>query len=397
MPPTEGNSRGLDGLRCEAAVRVRERRLFACLDRLAVRDPAAALARSAPPLRLADVTAALPVGTTLVEYFQGEEELVVFVLKKDGLHVVRRALARREVGALLTRMRFHLDRPESVAGASSPRVAEAQRRSAAAVLSDLGRLLVEPVRAHLTTARIVVVPHGELHGVPFQALGPEGAALLDRHEVVLAPSTAVFLHCASRPRTSALRCLVMGVPDEAAPLIADEVERIGEIHKGARAYLGRAAGRSVLAREGRKARFIHVASHAAFRDDDPMSSGLHLGDGWLTTGDVYDLRLEPDVVVLSGCATGRAWVSEGDDLFGLVRGFLHAGAANLVTSLWHVADSSTLRFMERFHRALSEGLSPAAAVRAAAISIRREFPHPHHWAPFVLTGTGGPIAGSEAR
>src|SRR5439155_26184068 len=120
----------------EAAVRVRERRLFACLDRLAVRDPAALLARSAPPLRLADVTAALPADTTLVEYFQGERELIVFVLTHEGLHVVKRALPRPGVAALLSRMRFHLDRPESVTEAAAPRVAEAQRRSAAAVLSD---------------------------------------------------------------------------------------------------------------------------------------------------------------------------------------------------------------------------------------------------------------------
>jgi CHAT domain-containing protein len=120
-----------------------------------------------------------------------------------------------------------------------------------------------------------------------------------------------------------------------------------------------------------------------------MLSGLHLGDGWLTTNEVYGMRLSCDVVVLSGCATGRVQVSAGDDLFGLVRGFLHAGAANLVSSLWEVADASTLRFMDRFHVALSQGLSPAGAMREAAISIRREFPHPHHWAPFVLTGTGG--------
>jgi CHAT domain-containing protein/tetratricopeptide (TPR) repeat protein len=388
LPPSDGNTRGLESMRFEEAARVRELRLTACLDRLAVRDAGAALARSAPPVRLADVTAALPADTTLVEYFQAEKELVVFVLTKTGLHVVRRAVERVQVRALLARMRFQLDRPETVTAASAPRVLEAQRRSAAAVLSDLYDLLVEPVRDLLTTTRLVLVPHGEIHGVPFQALGRDGTALLDRHEVVLAPSTAVYLHCARRSREAADGCLVLGVPDAAAPLIADEVRRVEEIHAGARAYLGADAKRSVLARDGRRARLIHVASHAAFRDDDPMLSGLHLGDGWLTTHEVYGMRLVCDVVVLSGCATGRVQVSAGDDLFGLVRGFLHAGAANLVTSLWEVADGSTLRFMDRFHVALSEGLSPAAALRAAAISIRREFPHPHHWAPFVLTGTG---------
>jgi CHAT domain-containing protein len=389
LPPGDGNVRSLESMRFEEAARVRELRLTACLDRLAVRDAGAALARSAPPVRLADVTAALPADTTLVEYFQAEKELVVFVLAKTGLHVVRRALDRAALRGVLARMRFQLDRPETVTAASAPRVLEAQRRSAAAVLAELFDLLVAPVTEHLTTTRLVLVPHGELHGVPFQALGRDGAALLDRHEVVLAPSTAVYLHCARRAHAPSSGCLVLGVPDAAAPLIADEVRRVGEIHPGARAYLGADAKRSVLARDGRRARLVHLASHATFRDDDPMLSGLCLGDGWLTTHEVYGMRLASDVVVLSGCATGRVGVSAGDDLFGLVRGFLHAGAANLVTSLWQVADASTLRFMDRFHTALSEGLSPAAALRAASLSIRREFPHPHHWAPFVLTGTGG--------
>src|SRR5207244_13467967 len=102
------------------------------------------------------------------------------------------------------------------------------------------------------------------------------------------------------------------------------------------------------------------------------------------------LSLDADTVVLSGCATGRAWVSEGDDLFGLVRGFLHAGVRDLVGSLWRVSDGTAAEFMLRFHRALAGGEAPAAALRAAALELRRLRPHPHDWAPFALTGAGGP-------
>jgi CHAT domain-containing protein len=251
------------------------------------------------------------------------------------------------------------------------------------------------VRPHLATRRVVVVPHGDLHGVPFPALRLDGASLLDEHEVVLAPSAALFLHGLSRSGAPASGCLILGVPDGAAPLIGQEVRRVGEIHPGAQAFVGSAATRAALAAGGR-ARWVHVASHAAFEAEDPMQSGLLLGDGWLAADEVYDLRLEADVVVLSGCATGRAGVTEGDDLLGLVRGFLHAGAGNLVTSLWRVDDDSTLRFMERLHREIAGGASPAAAIRSAALSHRREFPHPHDWAAFVLTGTGDPLPRSPS-
>jgi CHAT domain-containing protein len=253
------------------------------------------------------------------------------------------------------------------------------------------------VREHLAP-RVVVVPHAELHAVPFHALSRDGRALLEDHEVVLAPSTAVFLHRLRAPDAPrAGGCLVLGVPDEAAPLIAREVESVRGLHAGARVRVGPAATRAALAREGRGARVVHVASHASFREDDPMQSGLLLGDGWLTLGEVHRLRLDAEVLVLSGCATGRSFVSEGEDLLGLLSGFLRAGAANLVTSLWRVSDASSARFMESFHRSLAAGAAPAAAIRAASLDVREAFPHPHDWAPFVLTGTGGVLPSSLSR
>jgi CHAT domain-containing protein len=184
----------------------------------------------------------------------------------------------------------------------------------------------------------------------------------------------------------------MGVADGAAPLIAEEVRRLAARYGDASAYLGGAATKEVLRRRGRTARLIHLAAHAEHRDDDPMLSGLRLGDCWLTIPDVYELQMSPEVLVLSGCGTGRTWVSEGDDVFGLLRGFLSAGATSIVSSLWRVSDEVTLRFMEAFHVALDERGSAAEAARAAALAVRREHPHPYHWAPFTVTGRGGPIA-----
>jgi CHAT domain-containing protein len=156
------------------------------------------------------------------------------------------------------------------------------------------------------------------------------------------------------------------------------------------AHVGPCATKAVLARDGRKARIVHVAAHAQHHPDDPMLSGLLLGDGWLTAHEVYELSIAPEVLVLSGCATGRVGVTEGDDLFGLVRGFLHAGAPSIVASLWKVSDDVTLRFMESFHSVLEATGSPGTAVRAAALSVRSAFPHPRDWAPFVCIGRGSP-------
>jgi CHAT domain-containing protein/tetratricopeptide (TPR) repeat protein len=390
LPSPDGRTRSGDvGLRAEA-VGLRERWLDECLDRLEAVAPAAARLRRAWRPSLSEVSASLGDDTTLVEYFLADESLTAFVLARGHLHVVRTDVTRERVEQLVARARFHLDRPDAVRDAHGAAMQPILLKAALHALAELHDAVLAPVRDRIATPRLLIVPHGALHGVPFQALCRDGRSLLEDHEVVLVPSAAIWLHC--RRETPALPkrggCAVLGIPDERAPLIADEVERVRAIHPGSRARLGVAADRAALARLGRNANLVHLACHAAFREGEPLLSGLLLGDGWLTLPEIYDLRLSAEVLVLSGCATGRAWVSEGDDLFGLVRGFLHAGVRNLVASLWPVSDASAARFMEAFHLGLARGDAPSVALREAATAVRALFPHPHDWAPFVLIGTG---------
>ena len=387
LPKADGGSQGAGVRRDAENLRRREERLRACVDRRRGGAPGNPAAHD-EAIDLAAISAALPADTTLVEYHLGERELVTFVVTADALRVVRRDVRREDVGRLVARMRFHVDRSDLTTELLGEDGVRTQAEASALVLGELSSLLLEPVAPYLKTRRIVVVPHGELHGVPFQALSAGGAPLLLAHEVAFAPSASIFARSTRRAGPVGSGVLVLGVPDDEAPLIAEEVRLVASHHARARSFLGDAATRGELSRRGRRARVVHVATHAVYRADDPMSSALRLGDGWLTTDQIYGLRLGADVVVLSGCGTGRATVTEGDDPLGLVRGFLRAGAGNLVTSLWRVSDASALVFMERFHRGLSCGAAPAAALREAALAVRERFPHPHHWAAFVLTSGG---------
>jgi CHAT domain-containing protein len=388
LPPTDG-SRGPSAEAAAKASSDRAVRLRRCLDLLAVRDPAAASVRGAGSARLAEVQKALPEDAALLEYVVDEDSVCAFVIDRGHVHVVRWAEDREAFRRHVRRARFQLDRPPAFDAVMGPEVARALVESADAALDALGALVLGPVREHLVARRLIVVPHGELHGIPFHALRVDGKALVERHEVVLAPSASVWLRCLARPPAPTDRCLVLGVPDESAPFLFDEACEVQAIHGGPAPRLGARATRRALARLGRDARVVHIASHGEHREDDPMLSGLLLGDGWLTLSDLLDMRLRSELVVLSGCATGRAWVSEGDDLFGLVRGFLHAGARDFVGSLWRVSDRTATEFMRRFHRALAGGDAPAEALRRATLELREIHPHPHDWAPFVLTGTGG--------
>jgi CHAT domain-containing protein len=102
--------------------------------------------------------------------------------------------------------------------------------------------------------------------------------------------------------------------------------------------------------------------------------------------DLYQLKLRADLVTLSGCATGLNVVAAGDELLGLIRGLLSAGAHSLLLTLWDVNDRSTSDFMTSFYRRLQQGVDKASALQGAMQQLRATFPHPYHWAPFTLIG-----------
>jgi CHAT domain-containing protein len=133
---------------------------------------------------------------------------------------------------------------------------------------------------------------------------------------------------------------------------------------------------------------VHIATHGYFRQDNPMFSSIRLGDSYLSLYDLYHYKLPAELVVLSGCATGRNTVTPGEELMGLVRGLLQAGAQSLMLSLWDVHDASTRDFMIAFYSRLVQGMSKPLALQAAMAELRESHPHPYYWAPFALIGKG---------
>ena len=135
---------------------------------------------------------------------------------------------------------------------------------------------------------------------------------------------------------------------------------------------------------------LHFATHGKFNADAPLDSGLYLAkgeeaDGVLTVGDLYTLRFDADLVTLSACETGLGRVANGDDVIGLTRGFLYAGARSIVASLWEVDDSATGQLMLSFYRNL-QGTDKREALRLAQIETRLKYPHPMYWAAFQIVG-----------
>lgn len=324
----------------------------------------------------------------LLEYFIIDDQIYAFVVNSSGLCAVQPTGSAARVLRLLRALRFQLYKPLL-------QVDYTRRHEAVLIrfsqehLQALYETLVEPVAWALDRPRWIIVPHGLLHYVPFHALVDEQGYLLDRYEISYAPSAHTFSLCRQRSQQRQDRgttALIVGVPDANLPHIVDEVERVRSLIPGAQALIGEQASLEQFKRHAEHCRFLHLASHAIFRRDNPLFSALKLADSWLNFYDIFQLRLKAELVTLSACQTGVSQVCAGDELIGLMRGFMYAGAPSLIVSLWAVNDRSTAELMGLFYSYLNQGYSARSALREAQLAVRCAYPHPYYWAPFVLMG-----------
>jgi CHAT domain-containing protein len=233
---------------------------------------------------------------------------------------------------------------------------------------------------------VVFVPHDNLHHVPLHALFDGSRYLIDAFTVSYAPSAGIYALCRQQQVNTSGASLILGLPDALAPLIAEETAVVAATLPDPELFLGDDASQRVLREKGPECRVIHIATHGRFRADNPMFSTIRLGDGYLTLYDLNRFRLPVELVTLSGCSTGLNVVAKGDELLGLVRGLLHAGARSLLLSLWDVQDRSTTELMRSFYTRFRAHGDTASALQGAMQELREKQPHPYYWAPFVLLG-----------
>lgn len=323
----------------------------------------------------------------LIEYFTLNDRLMAFVLDHDDARLVNDVTDVTTTAPLLQWIKFYNEQftmGDRLPPTQLAQAATTQRQC----LEKLYAQLVAPIEPLIDGKKLIIAPYGLLHYVPFHALHDGQQFLIDRYEISYCPSANVFMLCTEKAWTQSAgdEMLILGIADEAAPLIRDEVQAVKSLWPNAHLFVDGDATFECLQQHAPTARWLHLASHGMFRRDNPMFSTLKLSNRWLTLYDIFNLNLKADLVTLSACETGMNEVFPGDELFGLIRGFLYAGAPSLIVSLWVVHDRSTAELMRQLYANLRQGISKRAALRQAQLAVKETFEHPYYWAPFILIG-----------
>jgi len=364
-----------------------EQRITQVWHQLLVRNADYARDASLWQVRTEPVQPYLDEDMLLLEYFCQPEKTVLFLVSRTGLQARRMKVDLVQVQRYLQLLRLNLN---SIPGAGGERIS-ALARNARGLLGRLFDLLLGPVYPELDGfRRLIIVPHGVLHYVPFQALFDGERYLIEKVEVSYLPGASLLRYCREASSSGSGALAVGHSFGGRLPEIVGEALAVAELW-GGQALVEEQATPTALRESAGSCKILHIAAHGDFRPDNPLFSGLALEGGWLTTLDIFNLRLQASLVALSACQTGRSVVGGGNELLGLMRSFLAAGAASLLATLWAVEDRSASELVREFYAGLAAGETKSAALRRAQIKMldrdaAGEGRHPYFWAPFFLVG-----------
>ena len=349
---------------------------------------------------------------TVLEYFTTKDKTYAWLITRDHVSVHELNLGEKTLLAmvnelLLPNISNRSRRPEPLitlstgkpqAGETGRQEREKNRQRFLKATKDFYRSILGPLDDGIRTDRLIVVPHGALHKVPFAALNDGKRYLVDKYALSVVPSSTVLDYVVKKRNRNLGRFLAFSNPKtDYVPLGFAEIEVSSisdlffkkEIYSRGKATEGRAKGRTS------SPDVIHFACHGEFNDKQPMQSGLLLtkdadNDGYLQVHEIFGLDLRnANLVVLSACETALSKIYGGDDLVGLSRGFIYAGTPSLLATLWEVEDHSTAILIEEFYKNWQKkGMSKPKALQQAQVALKSmpQYQHPFYWAPFIMIG-----------
>ncbi len=385
----------------------------------------------------------LDENTALVEYFMGKDSIFIFALTKHDFHVAAvpndsllEGHIRQFRQAIMEQDSFFVSFTHLAYRLYQTLLAPVKDQLSVQNLIIIpdGMLSIIPFEALLTRAVDAAGKPASYATLPFLvndfaiSYAYSATLLLEKSKSKRAPAERDFLAfapvhfsgMAADSRGAKFVKANMGLDTTRAEVRAglgdlqlseDEVDGIEERFKRsyglidrwfggkARVYVGRQAGeRELKSSELSAYRFVHFATHGFVNETFPKLSGLLLSprsaedeDGILRLSEIYNLHFNADLVTLSACETGLGKIAKGEGMIGLTRGFLFAGAQNLLVSLWRVDDPATAHLMIDFYDKMLAGLNKPESLRQVKLNMIHHpeavhFARPYYWAPFILIG-----------
>ncbi|MEM8638953.1 MAG: CHAT domain-containing protein [Cyanobacteria bacterium P01_G01_bin.54] len=339
---------------------------------------------------LAEIRADLEAETTLINYLVADEMIFAVVVSATLLTAVAIPIVPDEVAQTI------------VGIASTNQGGNGAQAAHPAPLRQLYQTLIAPLREHLQTPNLGIIPHSVLHYVPFAALTDGEHYLCEDYTLFSLPSASVLRFLArSHQKQRTGEVLLMGNPTTRAGSLDGaqvEVEAIAA-QWNATAYTEAQATEARFWQAAPTAEIIHLAAHGKFNLAQPLFSVVHLArspeqDGDLEVHELYNLNLDAArLVVLSACETQATQLTSsesrqkpGDEIVALNRSFLFAGSPTVLATLKAVGDDTTQKLMVRFYDQLQNGVSKAKALQTAMLALKEQDISPYRWGIYVLTG-----------
>lgn len=339
------------------------------------------------PSGLESVQALLDDKTALVEYWLSEQNLIIWVITRNELHTITTDVPDSRIQQSVVMCRRFIQ----------PGSGDAYKDR----LKTLYQILFSPIEELVNQYdNLGIIPHRELHILPFQALiDSEDHYLVERFNIFYVPSISVYEQCVRKKGAYNNQFLAMALGDIALgdfsglPGTIKEVEDISVHFPGGTIRIEQQTTESYLKNNASGFQYLHLATHGLLNPVQPMYSYLlfaptEADDGQLAVHEVFGLDLNAQLVTLSACQTGLGEISRGDELIGMSRAFLYAGTPAVVVSLWSVADEPTALLMTRFYQFMKQN-NLQHALTLAQRDVLKQYNNPFFWAPFQLIGYGG--------
>ncbi len=323
----------------------------------------------------------LAADEAVLAYFISEKELYLWLLTGTDLKMYSVGIEKAKLLELIAAYRSQIEKTAGYRQLSR----------------SLYQTLFAPLEKELTQiGRIYLVPHLNLHYLPFASLYDGEKFLVEKFQLIQLPQANLLPYCRSLSRPGIQNVLAFGNPktgrkNDQLPFSEKEVKSIARSFSRTTGLVGEKATESVFKKLAGGYQAVHFGSHGKLAPQSPLFSALELApdednDGHLRVREILGMKLTAQLVTLSACQTGLGNQYQGEEISGLNRAFLFAGVPGVVSTLWRVNDVTAAVITKRFYRYLS-GNDRAAALQKAQLLVKKYYPHPVYWAAFTLTGT----------